>query len=57
MVEFKCPVPGTYTLLDHSIWRTEKGAVGFIRSEGPARPDIFLSDGKESPCAECKLHP
>lgn len=30
VIELSLPVPGTYTIVDHSIWRIEKGAVGFI---------------------------
>ena len=30
VVEFNTPVPGNLTLVDHSIWRIEKGAAGFI---------------------------
>lgn len=31
MVEVECPVPGNFTLVDHAIFRTEKGAVGFLK--------------------------
>jgi nitrite reductase (NO-forming) len=36
MVEFKLDVPGTYILVDHSIFRAfNKGAIGMIKVEGP----------------------
>jgi nitrite reductase (NO-forming) len=41
MVEFKAEVPGTYTLVDHSLSRLEKGAAGQLVVEGPENPAIF----------------
>ncbi len=41
IVEFKVEVPGTYLLVDHSIFRIDKGAVGMLKVEGTAQPDIF----------------
>ncbi|MBI4298541.1 MAG: nitrite reductase, copper-containing [Chloroflexi bacterium] len=41
IVEFKVEVPGTYILVDHSIARIERGAVGLIVVEGPEAPDIY----------------
>ncbi len=41
VVDVRPEVPGTYTLLDHSIFRTEKGAIGQLMVEGPPRPDIY----------------
>ncbi|HVA65485.1 MAG TPA: copper-containing nitrite reductase [Elusimicrobiota bacterium] len=41
ILEFTPEVPGTYTMMDHSIFRMEKGAVGQIVVSGPARPDIY----------------
>ncbi len=41
VVEVTPEVPGTYTLLDHSMFRTEKGAMGQLMVEGPPRPDIY----------------
>ena len=32
MVEFSVPVPGALTLIDHAIFRTDKGAVGFLKA-------------------------
>ncbi|HTL71490.1 MAG TPA: copper-containing nitrite reductase [Candidatus Eisenbacteria bacterium] len=40
-VEFKALVPGDYTMVDHSIFRINKGATGQIHVEGPERPDIL----------------
>ena len=41
MVEFKVEVPGTYLSVDHSIFRIAKGAVGLLKVEGAAQPDIY----------------
>lgn len=41
MVEFHLQVPGTYTLLDHSIFRVDRGAVGFLNAEGKEAPEIY----------------
>lgn len=58
VVEFKLLVPGSYTLMDHSSMRVEKGAVGFLLAEGqPASPDIYVSDEPPTNCAGCKIHP
>lgn len=40
-VEFKVEVPGTYLLVDHSIFRTHKGAAGELVVGGAAVPEIF----------------
>jgi nitrite reductase (NO-forming) len=46
IVEFKVEVPGTYLLVDHSIFRTfNKGALAMLKVEGDARKDIY--SGKE----------
>jgi nitrite reductase (NO-forming) len=46
MVEFKVDVPGTYILVDHSIFRTfNKGALGMLKVEGPEDKSIY--SGKE----------
>ncbi|KAG2426177.1 hypothetical protein HXX76_013158 [Chlamydomonas incerta] len=60
VVEFDCPVPGNYTLLDHSIFRMEKGAIGFLKVRprgGDRRRDIYDSVDPPVPCPGCKLHP
>jgi nitrite reductase (NO-forming) len=41
VVEFKAEVPGTYTIVDHSLGRLEKGAAGQIVVEGAANPTVF----------------
>jgi len=41
IVEFKVDYPGTYTLVDHSLGRLEKGAAAQLVVEGPADPAIF----------------
>ena len=41
MVELTSPVPGTFTIVDHSLSRLEKGAAGQLVSAGPANPDVF----------------
>jgi len=48
IVEFKVDVPGTYLLVDHSIFRIDKGAVGQLKVEGAGGAGIFepLSGGK-----------
>ncbi len=43
VVEIVFEVPGPYTIVDHSIFRTEKGALGVINVTGPPRPDIYHS--------------
>lgn len=56
-VEIKLPVPGTFTLVDHAIFRIEKGAVGFLQVDGKPRDDIYFADPNAKPCAGCKIHP
>jgi nitrite reductase (NO-forming) len=42
MVEFKMDVPGTYILVDHSIFRAfNKGALAMIKVEGPEAPLLY----------------
>ena len=43
MVEFKTQVPGTYILVDHSLGRLQRGAMGFLEVEGPPNPQVFQS--------------
>ena len=46
IVEFKVEVPGTYILVDHSIFRTfNKGALGMLKVEGPESKLVY--SGKE----------
>jgi hypothetical protein len=57
VVDLDLPVPGTFTLVDHSIWRIEKGCIGFLRVDGPPRPDIFWGNEPHRTCPNCKHHP
>lgn len=57
VVDIKLPVPGTFTLVDHAIFRIEKGAVGFLQVAGKPRNDIYYADPNAKPCAGCKIHP
>ncbi len=41
ILELRPEVPGTYTMMDHSVFRTEKGAMGQLVVDGPARPDLY----------------
>ncbi|MBI5849603.1 MAG: nitrite reductase, copper-containing [Planctomycetes bacterium] len=46
MVDFKCDVPGTFILVDHSIFRTfNKGSLGMLKVEGTA--DQIVYSGKQ----------
>jgi len=46
MVEFKMDVPGTYILVDHSLFRAfNKGTLGMLKAEGPS--DLIVYSGKE----------
>ena len=46
IVEFKVEVPGTYILVDHSIFRAfNKGALGMLKIDGPENKAIY--SGKE----------
>ncbi|MCH7642197.1 MAG: nitrite reductase, copper-containing [Chloroflexi bacterium] len=40
-VEFTVEVPGDYILVDHAIFRINKGAAGILHVEGEPQPDIF----------------
>jgi hypothetical protein len=48
VVEFQTLVPGRYILVDHAIFRTEKGAVGHLNVIGEPRPDIYKGEPGES---------
>lgn len=46
IVEYKTEIPGTYILVDHSIFRTfNKGALGMMKVEGPDNKPVY--SGKE----------
>ena len=57
VAEFSLEVPGTYTLVDHAIFRAEKGAVGFLEVEGKPRHDIYVAEGDGELCEGCLVHP
>lgn len=46
IVEFKVDVPGTLVLVDHSIFRVAKGAIGILTVTGKENPGIFNSLAK-----------
>src|SRR6185295_4486441 len=47
IVEFKTQVPGTYVLVDHSIFRTfNKGSLGMLKVEGPEDKSVY--SGKQN---------
>ena len=42
IVEFKVDVPGTFILVDHSIFRAfNKGAIGMLKAEGKDKIDVY----------------
>lgn len=41
IVEFKLDVPGTFLLVDHSIFRIDIGAAGQLKVDGPSATGIF----------------
>lgn len=49
VLEFTATVPGIYTLLDHALFRTEKGAAGLLKVTGGLRPDIYGGDAVYDP--------
>jgi hypothetical protein len=57
VVDFKLEVPGSYTLVDHAIFRVEKGAAGFLQAEGKPNYDIYASDQDPVLCPGCLVHP
>lgn len=57
IVDMEMTVPGTYALVDHAIFRMDKGAVGYLNVSGDPRPDIYGSALPPAPCVGCKLHP
>lgn len=48
VVEFQVFVPGNYLIVDHSIFRINKGALGLLVVEGPPRPDIYCEFENDS---------
>lgn len=57
IVDMEMVVPGTYTILDHAIFRLDRGAVGYLNVSGKQRPEIYQSAEPPAPCVGCKLHP
>ena len=50
IVEFKVEVPGTYAIVDHSLFRAfNKGAVGQLIVTGPPVPEIYKSTHTDKP--------
>jgi nitrite reductase (NO-forming) len=41
IVEFKVDYPGSYVLVDHSIYRVAKGAIGHLVVEGKKNPNVI----------------
>jgi nitrite reductase (NO-forming) len=42
VVDFAMEVPGTYILVDHSVFRAfSKGALGMLKADGPAAPLVY----------------
>jgi len=41
ILDFTCKVPGIYTIIDHSMFRTMKGAMSQIKVTGPEDSSIF----------------
>ncbi|KAH7117353.1 Cupredoxin [Dactylonectria macrodidyma] len=48
--------PARFTLVDHAIFRLDKGAVGFLNVSEEPRPDIYQSAEPAAPCIGCELH-
>jgi len=57
VAELDTPVPGVLTLVDHSIFRTEKGCTGFINVEGEPNHEIYYSPKPPRSCFGCTHHP
>jgi len=57
VVEFDAKVPGTYTLVDHAIFRIEQGAVGYLEVGGNPQCSIYHSDTDPVRCKGCLVHP
>ena len=57
VVEFGVEVPGTYTLVDHAIFRVAQGAVGYLQVDGNPRHDLYRSQEDAATCPGCLVHP
>jgi nitrite reductase (NO-forming) len=52
ITELEARVPGSYALVDHSIFRAfNKGAVGTLVVTGPEQPGVYSAQGKDEPYA------
>ncbi|RFN47060.1 copper-containing nitrite reductase [Fusarium flagelliforme] len=56
IVDLKMLVPGTYSLIDHAMFRLDKGAVGFLNVSGKPEPNVYESEQPPKPCVGRKLH-
>ncbi len=57
VTEFTLDVPGSYTLVDHAIFRVEKGATGFLEVEGKPNYNVYRSEHDPVKCPGCLVHP
>ncbi|WP_455029051.1 copper-containing nitrite reductase [Neisseria sp.] len=61
MIEFKVDIPGSYTVVDHSLFRAfNKGALGQLKVEGAENPEIMtkkLSDTAYQPAGAAASAP
>src|SRR5215204_5168253 len=58
IVQFKVDVPGTYAIVDHSLFRAfNKGAVGQLIVTGPPVPEIYASTHTDKPYTGAPLAP
>ena len=56
VVDMTMRVPGEYALVDHSIFRIDKGAVGFLNVSGKPNHQIYTSNEPQYRCSGCKTH-
>ena len=58
IVEFKVEVPGTYILVDHSIFRAfNKGALGMLKVDGPEARTVYTGKEVDSEYLSDKVAP
>lgn len=57
VVEMNLKVPGNFTIVDHALFRLDKGCVGFMSVTGDPAPEVYHTLGTPTYCAGCKLHP
>lgn len=57
VIDIQTSVPGSFTMVDHSIFRLDLGAVGFLKVIGQdPRHDIYSASEPLAWCPGCKLH-